>query len=81
AAGRAKVQEHRPRILEQRKNTLRAGYLVGCDGGRSLVRKVAGIAFEGWDPTTGNILAEVEMEEETPLGIHRTALGIYAFGR
>ncbi|MBY5882839.1 FAD-dependent monooxygenase [Rhizobium ruizarguesonis] len=61
--------------------SLRAGYLVGCDGGRSLVRKVAGIAFEGWDPTTGNILAEVEMEEEPPLGIHRTALGIYAFGR
>jgi 3-(3-hydroxy-phenyl)propionate hydroxylase len=60
---------------------LRAGYLVGCDGGRSLVRKAAGIEFPGWDPTTGNILAEVEMEEEPPLGIHRTALGIYAFGR
>ncbi|MBB4386816.1 2-polyprenyl-6-methoxyphenol hydroxylase-like FAD-dependent oxidoreductase [Rhizobium leguminosarum] len=61
--------------------SLRAGYLVGCDGGRSLVRKAAGIAFEGWDPTTSNVLAEVEMEEEPPLGIHRTALGIYAFGR
>ncbi|RUM18046.1 hypothetical protein EFQ99_33615 [Rhizobium vallis] len=61
--------------------TLRARYLVGCDGGRSLVRKAAGIAFEGWDATTGNILAEVEMEEEPPLGVHRTALGIYAFGR
>ncbi|MGR9142545.1 FAD-dependent monooxygenase [Rhizobium leguminosarum] len=59
---------------------LRAGYLVGCDGGRSLVRKAAGIEFSGWDPTTSNILAEVEMEEP-PLGIHRTALGIYAFGR
>ena len=31
---------------------LRAAYLVGCDGGRSLVRKVAGIDFPGWDPTT-----------------------------
>lgn len=60
---------------------LRAGYLVGCDGGRSLVRKAAGIEFPGWDPTTGNILAEVEMEKEPPLGIHRTPLGIYAFGR
>ncbi|WHO79937.1 FAD-dependent monooxygenase [Rhizobium leguminosarum] len=60
---------------------LRAGYLVGCDGGRSLVRKATGIAFEGWDPTTSNVLAEVEMEEKPPLGIHRTALGIYAFGR
>ncbi|EJZ16484.1 FAD-dependent monooxygenase, partial [Rhizobium sp. Pop5] len=34
-----------------------------------------------WDATTGNILAEVDMEEEPPLGVHRTALGIYAFGR
>ena len=30
---------------------LRAQYLVGCDGGRSLVRKSAGIEFPGWDPT------------------------------
>lgn len=62
-------------------SAIRARYLAGCDGGRSLVRKAAGIEFPGWDPTTGNILAEVEMEEEPPLGIHRTALGIYAFGR
>src|SRR6185312_9304782 len=32
--------------------SLRAEYLVGCDGGRSLVRKAAGIAFPGCDPTT-----------------------------
>jgi 3-(3-hydroxy-phenyl)propionate hydroxylase len=61
--------------------SLRAGYLVGCDGGRSLVRKTAGIEFQGWDATTSNILAEAEMAEEPPLGIHRTALGIHAFGR
>ncbi len=60
---------------------LRASYLVGCDGGRSLVRKAAGIAFDGWDATTSSILAEVEMTEEPPLGIHRTAHGIHAFGR
>src|SRR5438094_8845764 len=30
--------------------SLRAQYLVGCDGGRSLVRKAAGIEFPGWDP-------------------------------
>src|SRR5688572_10705864 len=41
--------------------TLRAQYLVGCDGGRSLVRKTAGIEFPGWDPTTSSVLAEVEM--------------------
>lgn len=62
-------------------SSLRAGYLVGCDGGRSLVRKMAGIEFPGWDATTSNILAEAEMEEEPPLGVHRTALGMHAFGR
>ncbi|SCB56769.1 3-(3-hydroxy-phenyl)propionate hydroxylase [Rhizobium aethiopicum] len=62
-------------------SSLRAGYLVGCDGGRSLVRKLAGIGFPGSDATTSNILAEAEMEEEPPLGVHRTALGMHAFGR
>ncbi|TIT20791.1 MAG: hypothetical protein E5W70_19750 [Mesorhizobium sp.] len=61
--------------------SLRASYLVGCDGGRSLVRKAAGIEFRGWDATTSSILAQAEMAEEPPLGIHRTALGIHAFGR
>ncbi len=60
---------------------LRAEYLVGCDGGRSVVRKAAGIEFPGWDPTMSNILAQVEMVEKPPLGIHRTALGMYSFGR
>ncbi|MBA2672751.1 MAG: FAD-dependent monooxygenase [Ramlibacter sp.] len=60
---------------------LRAGYLVGCDGGRSLVRKTAGIEFPGWDATTSSILAEVEMAEEPPFGVHRTAQGVHAFGR
>ena len=62
--------------------SLRAEYLVGCDGGRSLIRKAAGIEFPGWDPTTSNLIAEVEMAEEPPeLGIRRDALGIHAFGR
>src|SRR5262245_38948836 len=30
----------------------RAKYLIGCDGGRSLVRKQAGIDFPGWDAST-----------------------------
>ncbi len=58
-----------------------AHYLVGCDGGRSLVRKAAGIEFPGSGPTTSNLIAEVEMIEMPPLGIHRTALGIHSFGR
>jgi 2-polyprenyl-6-methoxyphenol hydroxylase-like FAD-dependent oxidoreductase len=40
---------------------LRAQYLVGCDGGRSVIRKAAGIEFPGSDPTTSYLLAEVEM--------------------
>jgi 2-polyprenyl-6-methoxyphenol hydroxylase-like FAD-dependent oxidoreductase len=61
--------------------SLRANYLVGCDGGRSLIRKAAGIDFPGSDPTTSNLIAEVEMTETPELGIHRTALGIHSFGR
>jgi 3-(3-hydroxy-phenyl)propionate hydroxylase len=61
--------------------SLRAQYLVGCDGGRSVIRKIAGIDFPGWDPTTSNILAEVEMTEKPPYGVHRSAAGTYAFGR
>ena len=44
--------------------TLRAQDLVGCDGGRSLIRKAVGIEFPGWDPTTSSLIAEVEMAEE-----------------
>ncbi|NKI97342.1 FAD-dependent monooxygenase [Rhizobacter sp. SG703] len=61
--------------------SLRAQYLVGCDGGRSLVRKTAGIDFPGWDATTSNLLAEVEMTETPPYGVHRSPAGTYAFGR
>ncbi|MEX2558022.1 MAG: FAD-dependent monooxygenase, partial [Actinomycetota bacterium] len=62
-------------------NSLRAKYLVGCDGGRSLVRKTAGIEFPGWDPTTSALLAQVEVAEQPTLGIHRDELGTHSFGR
>jgi len=60
---------------------LRARYLVGCDGGRSLVRRVAGIEFPGWDPTISSLIAEVEMTEEPELGIRHDATGMHALGR
>jgi len=60
---------------------LRVQYLVGCDGGRSVVRKAAGIEFPGWDATTSALLAEVEMTEEPPLGIRRTPSGTHALGK
>jgi len=61
--------------------SLRADYLVGCDGGRSLIRKAAGIEFPGWDPTTSNLIAEVEMAEEPEWGLRRDALGVYSLSR
>jgi 3-(3-hydroxy-phenyl)propionate hydroxylase len=61
--------------------TLRARYLVGCDGGRSLVRKLAGIDFPGLDPSTSWMIAEVEMDEEPEQGIRRDRDGQHALGR
>ncbi|HEV3201845.1 MAG TPA: FAD-dependent monooxygenase [Bryobacteraceae bacterium] len=61
--------------------SLRADYLVGCDGGRSLIRKAAGIEFPGWEPTTSNLIAEVEMAEEPEWGFRRDALGLHSLSR
>jgi 2-polyprenyl-6-methoxyphenol hydroxylase-like FAD-dependent oxidoreductase len=55
---------------------LRAEYLVGCDGGRSLVRKTASIDFPGWDPTTSYLIAEVGMEDEPAIGMRPEGGGI-----
>jgi 3-(3-hydroxy-phenyl)propionate hydroxylase len=60
--------------------SVRAEYLVGCDGGHSLVRKAAGIEFPGWDPSISTLLAEVEMSEEPEFGIRRDDKGIHALG-
>lgn len=61
---------------------LRAQYVVGCDGGRSVVRKAAGIEFPGWEATTSYLLAEAEMDsaaEQSPQwGIRHDALGVHA---
>jgi len=61
--------------------SLRAEYLVGCDGGRSLVRKAAGIDFPGLDPSTSWMIAEVEMDEEPEFGFRRDSAGTHALGR
>jgi len=61
--------------------SLRAAYLVGCDGGRSVVRKAAGIDFPGWDPSTSALIAEVEMRDQPELGIRRDETGMHALGR
>jgi 2-polyprenyl-6-methoxyphenol hydroxylase-like FAD-dependent oxidoreductase len=61
--------------------SLRAGYLVGCDGGRSLIRKAAGIDFPGLDPSTSWMIAEVEMDEEPEFGFRHDSAGTHAIGR
>jgi len=61
--------------------TARAGYLVGCDGGRSLIRKLAGIEFPGWDLSKSSLIAEVEVTEEIPDGIRHDAIGVHGLHR
>jgi 3-(3-hydroxy-phenyl)propionate hydroxylase len=61
--------------------SLRAQYLVGCDGGRSIIRKTAGIDFPGWDATTSWLMAEAEMAQEPKFGFHEDARGKHAIGK
>src|SRR5947209_13179088 len=61
--------------------SLRGQYVVGCDGGRSLIRKAAGIEFPGWDPTRSNLIAEVEFAEEPPPGVRHDAIGVHGLHR
>jgi 2-polyprenyl-6-methoxyphenol hydroxylase-like FAD-dependent oxidoreductase len=59
---------------------LRARYLVGCDGGRSVIRRAAGIDFPGWDPSVSSLIAEVETTEEPEYGICYDENGTQAIG-
>jgi 2-polyprenyl-6-methoxyphenol hydroxylase-like FAD-dependent oxidoreductase len=61
--------------------SLRAEYLIGCDGGRSLIRKRAGIDFLGWDPSVSYLIAEVDMSDEPQSGVRYGEKGINAMGR
>ncbi|MGH8995566.1 MAG: FAD-dependent monooxygenase [Acidimicrobiales bacterium] len=54
----------------------RAEYLVGCDGGRSVVRKAAGIDFPGLDPSVSFMIAEVDMRDEPKIGVRPEGGGI-----
>jgi 3-(3-hydroxy-phenyl)propionate hydroxylase len=61
--------------------SLRAQYVVGCDGGRSVIRKAAAIEFAGWAPTKSNLIAEVEMTEESPRGVRHDTIGVHGLHR
>lgn len=61
--------------------TLRARYLVGCDGGRSVIRKQAGIAFAGWDASVSYLIAEADMAEEPAWGARPNERGMNGLGK
>ncbi|MFE9453838.1 FAD-dependent monooxygenase [Streptomyces sp. NPDC006739] len=60
--------------------TLRARYLVGCDGGRSTVRKLAGIGFPGTEATMTALIGDVELPDlpEDYIWVRRCAGGDYS---
>ncbi len=62
-------------------DSLRVQYLVGCDGGRSVIRRAAGIEFPGWEATRSNLIAEAEVTEEPVLGTRHDAVGVHGIGR
>jgi 3-(3-hydroxy-phenyl)propionate hydroxylase len=64
-----------------RGESLRAQYLIGCDGGRSVIRKAAGIQFPGWEPSMSWLIANVEMSQEPQWGFRRDAVGTHAIGK
>jgi 2-polyprenyl-6-methoxyphenol hydroxylase-like FAD-dependent oxidoreductase len=62
-------------------SSLRAQYLVGCDGGRSVVRKAAGIEFAGWDPSITYLIAEGTPATEPAWGGRRDDRGVHAIAK
>jgi 2-polyprenyl-6-methoxyphenol hydroxylase-like FAD-dependent oxidoreductase len=61
----------------------RFSWLVGCDGGRSSIRKMAGFDFPGTDPTLTMYTAVAEIdhpERLLPIGWQRTSGGVFAYG-
>src|SRR5690349_18884287 len=60
---------------------LRAQYLVGCDGGRSVIRKAAGIEFRGWDASMSWLIAELQWTQEPAWGFRHDAIGTHGFAK
>ncbi|CAG4915177.1 FAD-dependent monooxygenase [Paraburkholderia saeva] len=64
-------------------DTFRARWLVGCDGGRSAIRKAGAFDFVGTDPEFTGYSVEVEMADPAALrpGRHYTPTGMYTYAR
>jgi len=58
--------------------TLFGSYLVGCDGGRSTIRKLLSVGFPGTDPTMVALIGDVELDEppQRPLFLDRRQGGL-----
>jgi 2-polyprenyl-6-methoxyphenol hydroxylase-like FAD-dependent oxidoreductase len=61
---------------------IHCSYLIGCDGGRSSLRKMAGFDFPGTPPTMTmyQAVAEFDHPEALPAGFHHTAGGVLING-
>jgi 3-(3-hydroxy-phenyl)propionate hydroxylase len=57
--------------------TRRTAWLVGADGGRSVVRKAVGIELVGARATRSHLIAEAELTEEAPTGLRQDDIGIH----
>ena len=68
-------------VVRAGEQSFRGGWLVGCDGARSAVRKAAGFGFTGTDPEFTGYFAQVELVDPTMLepGHHDTPAGTYVF--
>jgi 2-polyprenyl-6-methoxyphenol hydroxylase-like FAD-dependent oxidoreductase len=68
-------------IIHAGGERFRAGWLIGCDGGRSTVRKAGGFQFEGTDPEFTGYSVQVELADPDALspGRRYTPTGMYTY--
>lgn len=66
-------------VVRSGEQRIRADWLVGCDGGRSTVRKQGGFDFVGTDPELTGYAVQVDLADPDvlPLGRHATPTGTY----
>jgi 2-polyprenyl-6-methoxyphenol hydroxylase-like FAD-dependent oxidoreductase len=66
-------------IVRSGEQRFRARFLVGCDGGRSTVRKQGGFEFTGSEPEFTGYSVQVDIADPSrlPMGRHYTTAGMY----
>jgi 2-polyprenyl-6-methoxyphenol hydroxylase-like FAD-dependent oxidoreductase len=70
-------------MVQAAGEAFRGRWLVGCDGGRSMVRKLSGFDFVGTDPEFTGYSVELELADPDKLspGRNYTATGIYTYAQ